>query len=345
MPPRVSYWTGVWAPRFEAHSQEIEALRATTSPRGTVVSAATGQRARRPQGGVYRVDAGSTLLLIALARWLEPRADVTHLFGATDNWHLLRRLGRRPLLFTVTIPGTPQEPSLYGKVTLFAAETEGLAAQLIRHGADPARIEIVPPGVDLERFAPTPLPAPTPFRILFATAPPTPELFAERGIPPLIELARLRSDVEVTLLWRPWGDLARCLAALRVLDPPPNVRIEVREHGAVPLQIGDAHAVACCFDGGRAKAAPQSLIEGLACGRPALVTRDCGLAGLVEECGAGVTSSPRGEDLSTAVDVLRSRLSEMSRAARSLAEERFDRVDFLSRYRALYDRLAGVVSN
>ena len=335
----MSYWTGVWAPRFEAHSQEIEALRETISPRGTVLSAASGQRARRPRAGVYQVGAGSTLLLVALARWLEPRADVTHLFGAMDNWHLLRRLGRRPLLFTVTIPGAPPTPSLYGRVTRFAAETDGLAGLLTRHGVEPARIEVVSPGVDLDRFTPTPLPPQPPFRILFASSPPTPELFTERGIPHLVDLARLRPDVEVTLLWRPWGELARCLRALRALDPPSNVRIEVREQGGMQLLHGGMHAIACCFDGGRAKAAPQSLIEGLACGRPALVTRDCGLSELVEEHSAGVTSAPRGDALATAVDAIRSRLPAMSRAARALAEERFDRVDFLARYRALYDRL------
>jgi glycosyltransferase involved in cell wall biosynthesis len=340
----VSYWTGVWAPRLEAHSQEIEALRAAIAPRATVVSAASGQRRRRPRAGVYQVGADDTLLLMALARWLEVRADVTHLFGATDNWHLLRRLGRRPLLFTVTIAGGPAHPPLYSRVTRFAAETEGLARALAGHGADPSKIEVIPPGVDLDRFTPTPMPEPSPFRILFASSPPTPELFAERGVPLLVELARLRPDLEVTLLWRPWGDLARCLTTLRALDPPRNVLVEVREHAAVPALHGGAHAIACCFDGGRPKAVPQSLLEGLACGRPALVTRDCGLSPLIEERGAGVVSAPRVEELAAAVDRLRARLASMSLAARSLAEERFGRLDFLARYRALYERIAGATS-
>jgi glycosyltransferase involved in cell wall biosynthesis len=340
MPPRVSYWTGTWEPRFEAHSQEIELLRSQLG-RGFVVSAASGQRAGwSPRQRVARLAARNVLALRALARWIEPRADVSHLFGAMDGWHLLRSVGRRPVLFTVTIAGRPAAATLYSKVTRFAAETDRLAALLLEHGADPERVEVVPPGVDLRRFAYSPPPSAPPVRVLFASSPPTPELFEERGVALLVELARARPDVAVTLLWRPWGDRDRCRRALSALDPPPNLHVIEGCRDDLPRLYRDAHLVACLFAGERAKSAPNSLVEGLACGRPALVTGACGLAAAVAHHRAGLVVEPRVDDLAAAIDVVRSRLPELSRAARRLAEDRFDAARFVARYESLYEELA-----
>jgi glycosyltransferase involved in cell wall biosynthesis len=306
-----------------------------------VVSVTSAQRTRPwPRRRVFRVDARNRVALLLLARWLEPGADVTHVFGAMDNWHLLRRLGRRPLLFTVTIPGVPPAPELYRKVGRFAAETDDLAARLAACGADPERVTVVSPGVDLGRFAPAPLPPATPFRLLFASSPPRPEDLSERGVPLLIELARLRPDVEITLLWRPWGALARSLEAVAALSPPANVRVEVGWCRDLPARYSAAHAVACCFAEGRVKSAPNSVIEGLACGRPALMTSGCGLAAPISERGAGIVAAPRAADLAAAVDLLASRLPAMGVAARRLAEETFGQGRFLAAYAALYEELA-----
>ena len=73
-----------------------------------------------------------TLRLLAAA--VEPRGAVTHVFGALDEWHLLRAVGRRPIVFTVALPGVAVDRTLARKVAMFAAETEPLAEALIKGG-------------------------------------------------------------------------------------------------------------------------------------------------------------------------------------------------------------------
>lgn len=346
MPAPVSYWTGVWEPAFEAHSQEVEALRRALAPGAAVVSAASRQRTRLvPRRGVWRLNSRRALLLRGLGAWLEPRAAVSHLFGGMGNWHFLRALGRRPLLFTVTLAGRPADLALYRKVSLFAAETEDLAERLAGAGVAPERIRVIAPGVDLERFAPAPAdPQPRPFRLLFASAPALPDELAERGVPLLVELARRAPGVEVVLLWRPWGDIAAARRALAALEPPANLRLEFGARDDMPAVYRSCDAVVHCPRPDFGKSAPNAVIEGLACGRPALVTSACGLAAPIAAAGAGVVAEASAAGLAAGIERLRCGYASFAAAARALAVLRFDRAAFVAAYARIYRELttAGV---
>ena len=346
LPPFVTYWTGIWRPGREALSNEVQALRSHDGALAPVVSFSAGQRSAVSFGDrVVRLSPARWLTLRALAAVLERRGAVTHVFGALDDWHLLRAVGRRPVLFTVALPGRSIHHDLSRKVSLFAAETESLADALIRSGIPSNRVSVVYPGVDLRQFAPGPGPAPTPFRILFASSPADPGEFSQRGIPFLVSLAQRRRDIDIVLLWRRWGNDAATRDALARLSLPDNVRIEVRAGRPMSAIYRSAHATICCYEEGFGKSCPNSLIESMACGRPVLVSDTCGVAGLVGQAQAGVVF-PRSIDAAErAIDRLRADYERYAVNARALAVQRFDIETFRLSYRNLYARLSGAAED
>lgn len=339
MSPRVTYWTGIWDPCREAISKEVQMLRSALQPGAPVVSFSAGQRsAAWPRDGVVRLSGRRWLLLRAIATALEPRGELTHAFGTMNDWHLLRSLGRRPLVFTVVAHGAPSDRSLYDKVSMFVAETEPLAAALRRAGVPGERIRIIPPGLHLDHFTPAPPPVSPPFRILFASSPASPLEFEARGIPLLVELARACPDVEIVLLWRQWGNPTAARQALASLRPPSNVRVEAEAADMVALYQG-SHATVCCYADGFGKSCPNSVIEGLACGRPAIVTEGSGLAHLIRQRSAGVVASRTVSGMAAAVEQLRSAYATSAIASRRLAEDVFAHEGFQRAYRTLYDEV------
>jgi glycosyltransferase involved in cell wall biosynthesis len=326
VPPRVTYWTGVWDPAREALSKEVEALRAATDPTAPVVSFSPGQRSALLRSrGVVRLSSRRWVTLRALASVLERRGDVTHVFGGVDEWHLLRALGRRPVVFTVAIPGAAGSPELWHKVS--------------EAGADPERVRVIEPGIDLDLFHPAPAPA-GPFRLLFASSPRDPDELDRRGVPLLVELARLNPGIEVVLLWRNWGDVAEGHRALGRLSLPANVIVEGRAGRSMTEIYQSVHAVACCYAEGFGKSAPNSVLEGLACGRPALVTRGCGVVDSIASFEAGAVATRTAQSLADGVELLQRHYARYSARARSLAEERFGLARFRAGYQMLYTQLA-----
>jgi glycosyltransferase involved in cell wall biosynthesis len=342
MPPSVTYWTGVWQPGREALSNEVQALRDLNPRPSPVVSFSDGQRTTVSLAHrVVRLSSARWLTLRLLAAAVEPRGDVTHVFGAVDEWHLLRAVGRRPVLFTVALPGASLDRRLSGKVSMFAAETESLAATLVDAGISPAFVSVVYPGVDLGEFVPRPVPSGGRFRILFASSPADPREFARRGIPFLVDLARRRPDVEIALLWRSWGSRHAAQHALSALSLPDNVTIESRAGRPMADVYASAHATICCYEAGFGKSCPNSLVESLACGRPVLVTDTCGLATAVQKGAAGVVFDRSLDAADEAIDELQNQYKLYSTRARRLAVERFDLRTFRSRYAGFYQQLSG----
>jgi glycosyltransferase involved in cell wall biosynthesis len=341
VPAAVTYWTGIWDPRREALSKEVHALRTALSPGSPVVSFSKGQRtALSPRDGVVRLSSNRWLLLRALAAAIEPLGRVTHVVGELGPWHLLRAVGRRPILCTVAIESPALDARMYDKVSLFIAETDTLAAALTRAGIAPERVRVVYPGVDLRRFQPSPLPPARPFRMLFASTPADPAEIPTRGIPLLVEAARRCPDVHVTLLWRQWGDLQAGMRALASLHLPPNVEVAHRDVHDMSSVYQAAHATVCLYARGFGKSCPQSVIESLACGRPALVADGSGLATVIDQSGAGVVVEASVEGVMRGMRQLGDSISRYGEAARAAALTHFNVDVFCARYRDLYDELS-----
>jgi len=337
VPPKVTYWTGTWDPQREAISKEIELLRGLGGGRAPVVSYSSGQRFHLDaRSRVVRLSAGQWPLLYGLAPFAERRSDINHVFGALDAWHLLRAVRRRPTILTVALPGQPTIPAAHAHVRLFVAESEAVADTLRDAGVPPDRVRLIYPGVDLHQYRPGP-PALQPFRILFASTPADPAEFEARGIPLLVELARACPEMEIVLLWRSWGDRDLARQALDRLRPPANLRVEQRSGREMAEVFRSAHAVASFYADGFGKSCPNSVIEALACGVPALVSNTCGIGGLIERRGAGLAVPRDVREIAVAARALRARAQTYGHAARTLAEEHFGVGPFLEGYLRLYD--------
>ncbi|MEO5588387.1 MAG: glycosyltransferase [Gemmatimonadaceae bacterium] len=274
-----------------------------------------------------------------LASVLEPVGDLTHVFGSLDSWHLLRAVGRRPAVMAFVLPGVFAERSLHRSVSAWVVESEPLRDQLLAAGVPPHGIRLIYPGVDLGRFRPAAPPADS-FRVVFASTPADPAEFEARGIPLLVETARRCPDVEFVLPWRQWGDADAATCALALLQPPPNFRVDPQDVVDMSEVYRSSHATICLFSPGFGKPCPNSVIEGLASGRPVVLSHACGISSLVGRHGAGLSVSSDSRAVAAAINRLRDDYDRFSERARLLAEMRFDLRLFLKTYRDLYAEVA-----
>src|SRR5688572_33140010 len=83
----------------------------------------------------------------------------------------------------------------------------------------------------------------------------------------------------------------------------------------------DSDAVACLYEPGFGKSCPNSIIEALACGVPALVSATCGIGGLISRDGAGVATTRNPADVAEAARTLRREHTRFASAARRAAEQ------------------------
>ena len=340
LPPRVTYWTGIWEPAREAISSQVEVLRRMDGGCAPVVSFSPGQRsALRARQRVVQLSGGRNVARRLLAASLEHLGDVSHVFGRLNCWEWLTALGRRPLLLTLVLPGVTPEAALYSKVSMFAAESELLMRDLRAAGIPDSQIRLVYPGVNLERFRPSTPPSGR-FRVVFASTPADPQELDDRGILVLVSAARTCPDVDFVLKWRPWGNHALARTVLDALSPPANLIIETGDVADMSHAYRMAHATICMFAESYGKSCPNSVIEGLASGRPAIVSKHCGIAGLVSRAGAGLDVDREGRAVEAAVRSLQSNYAGYSSRARALAEASFGLNRFMGDYRNLYNQLS-----
>jgi glycosyltransferase involved in cell wall biosynthesis len=281
-------------------------------------------------------------MLRSTALVVERAGRLSHVFGGIGAvGPFLYLLGRRPILFTAMIPGRPLPLALYDRVAHFVAQSCGLAAALVGAGVAPDRVDVIYPGVNLTHYTPQPPPdAAGRFRLLFASTPSDAGDIDYRGIGLLIELARLRPDIDIIVPWRLWGQVPDAFRIIESRSPSANFRVEVGDISDMAAIYRTVHATVCCFETGVGKSAPNFVVEGLASGRPALLADTCGIADVVAEWGAGCVTPRTLAALSAGVDDLRHRYDDACRQARLLAEREFNQTVALERYRRLYQRLS-----
>jgi glycosyltransferase involved in cell wall biosynthesis len=336
-PARVTYWTGTWDPRKEAISKEIGHLRVADRSRALVVAFSARQPLRfRRRERVLTFGHRHWPVLRALAPLLERAGDVTHVFGGAESWHLIRSIGRRPIVLTAVVHAKPGDRLPHARFARVVVEADALIEEWATRGVPRTALTVVYPGIDLDRYAFAPRQRTERLRLLFASSPSEPSEIDARGIPLLIELARVRHDIEIVVPWRLWGDVDGAAAVLDGLRPPPNFHV-CREHDVdMRRYFAQADATIVCFRAGVGKVLPNFVLEGLAVGRPCLATRESGLASLLETSGAGVVCERSVASLAAAVDILRASLDERAVRARELAERLFDLRAFRAAYESIY---------
>jgi glycosyltransferase involved in cell wall biosynthesis len=333
----VTYWTGTWDPQKEAISKEIDHLRVGDRRRALVVAFSAHHPLRfRPRERVITFGHRHWPVLRSLAPLFERVGDVTHIFGGAESWHLMRSIGRRPVVFTAVVHARPGERLPHSQFARVVVEADALIDEWVARGVPRAKITVVHPGIDLEHYPFMLRRREERLRLLFASSPSEPSEIEARGIPLLIELARARPDIEIVVPWRRWGDVDGVWAVIDNLRPPTNFHVRHERDADMRRYFAEADATVVCFRAGAGKALPNFVLEGLATGRPCLATRESGLAPLLETSGAGVVCERSVAGLIAAVDALRASLDERAVRARELAETHFDLRAFVAAYERLY---------
>jgi len=184
---------------------------------------------------------------------------------------------------------------LFERADLVLALDPTMAARLRRLGADPARLDIHPLGVDLDRFRAGPPPPAPPLRLLSVG-----RHVEKKGFEYAIRaVAALRAD-GLDVVYRVGGDGPRRRAARHLaveLGVDDRVEFPGRvDHRDVPALLAATHALVApsveAADGDQ-EGTPTVIIEAMACGRPVVATRHAGIPFLLADGEAGLLAPER----------------------------------------------------
>jgi glycosyltransferase involved in cell wall biosynthesis len=209
-----------------------------------------------------------------------------------------------------------------------AASSHAIAASLGLRGA-----AILHPGVDLERFAASPLPAGPPSAVVLGA------LVPWKRADLALDVAARVPELRLTLAGAPLpGDDPSYVAALRRQAGAAGLDGRVAFVGALVdprPALRDAHVLLHCAD---AEPYGLALVEALASGRPVVAPAAAGPLEIVGD-GAGRLYPPGDADAAAAA--LRTALADPAApaAARARAEARFDVEASVARFRAALDAL------
>lgn len=333
--PRVAYWTSSFEFDTEAVAGEVALLR-RAFPKSVAwgISARDGLRCSWARG--FAVSSRFEMPFRMLTNVAQRAFQVNHLFGGLGDWSHLRAVGKTPAVMTVAVQSDSCDKGLLDKIARFVVEWPSASEHLRGLGVDDGRIELIYPPVDLARFAPTPRQA-DPFTVLFLSSPDRADWMAARGVDLLLDTAALRPHMRFLFVWRPWGNSEVALRQAIKDRGLTNVEICVGKFANVARYYAEAHVTAAPFcDLSKCKPAPNSIVESLACGRPAVVTRKVGLAPLIDEHQAGCIVEEDAQHLAEQLDRLESQWDSYSTNARVLAESQFSAPRFVEAYRDVY---------
>jgi glycosyltransferase involved in cell wall biosynthesis len=342
MSPRVAYWTSAFEPDIEAVAFEVDLLR-----RQFRASVSWGLSPRywallSWRRGYYCLNPRLHLVFRLITRLLEPVFHLNHIFGSPGDWFYLVGNRRRPTILTAAVMTPPVARPLLERIDRFVVEYPGGREELERMGIERARIRLIFPPVNLQRFTPAPAPE-GPFTVLFASSPDAAAWLEARGIPQLLDAAALRPQMRFRLLWRRWGDSLPRVQHWLAQRGLTNVEVVVGRCADMATQYQAAHVTVAPFTQlDRCKPMPNSLVESLACGRPVVTTPEVGLADMVREEQAGRVCVADGAALADSFDELQADWSSFAQRARQLAERWFASENFVPSYHRLYQELVRV---
>lgn len=228
------------------------------------------------------------------------------------------------------------ERLLYRGATRLVVVTEGYRAHVLRMGAHPSRLRVIPNSCDLDAFRPDAEPLPAPWDEGRGGARPFTAVFAgtvglAQGSEVLLDAAEVlsrRSDIRLEI----WGGGARYQALERGVRKRELTNVclgPAVPHGDMPrvLARGDALVVTLHPHPVFARVIPSKVSECLAMGRPVVAAALGEVPRLLDEGGAGLAVPPMdGAALAAALERLAgdSSLSAILGAgARALALARF----------------------
>lgn len=284
-----------------------------------------------------------------LARVQPQFSDMVHAHGLRAAWvsALARRRRRFPLIFTAH---NMVERSLSSRLALafisrhsakIVAVSQSVADSLTACGVSPAKLQVIPNGVDIAHFMP-PAGSRAEARALLSL-PDTAFVVAsaarfspEKGLDVLLQAAKQRKNVTFVLA----GDGPQFEALSR--DLPPNVRLLGRLDDVRPLLFAaDVFAVPS-----RREGQGIAVLEAMAAGVPVAASNVGGLAEMLTD-GETALLVPPGDPDALAVALSRlqsdSRLRQkLAQSASALVESRYSLPPMLDALTALYQGVNGM---
>lgn len=215
------------------------------------------------------------------------------------------------------------------RADLIVATCSDEVRELTGMGIDPAKVSVVPCGVDLDLFRPATEiePAETTFRLLCLG-----RLVERKGVETVLRALTLLPGAELVIAGGPPPDrLSTDPEAVRLSGIATELGVADRvrltgglDHTAVPNQVGAAHVVVCTpwYE-------PFGIVplEAAGCGRPVVGSAVGGLLDTIDDGVTGLLVPPREPDaLAAALLALRDdpeRCRRLGRAARHRAELRY----------------------
>lgn len=291
------------------------------------------------------------------------RATVMHGHWVVPGGLIARAAaGRRPLIVSLhgsdvfvaerSMPARRAAQHVFRRAAWVTACSDDLAARARRLGADPARTEVIPYGVDTERFGPHPTAREAVRRELGIGRAPlvfsAGRLVRKKGFEYLIEAIGLLSArfPDVRLVIAGDGDLREELAARASRLSNTRVRLigdQPQDHIARLLAAADVVAVPSVRDeAGNVDGLPNFALEALASSTPVIVTNVGGLPQAVTDGANGrVVPEKDADALAGAIaDLLTA--PEQGRAlgdrARARVIQDFGWAHVAERFEAAYDR-------
>lgn len=243
---------------------------------------------------------------------------------------------RQPLIYTVTAGLHGQRPPRGGALERLAAVVVSNERDLnvLRAWGAPV-LRLIRPGIELERFERRPIPPRKTFVLLAGSAPWIRAQFRQKGVDALLHAARRQPRLRLVFLWR--GLLLDELRArIRRYGVERQVAV-LAERADVNAQLGLAHAAVVLAETAKiVKAYPRSLLEALAAGRPAMISRSIPMADYVAERGCGVVLPDVSADaVLAAVERMEAEHARLCENAAVCAAD-FSMKTFLQAYEALY---------
>ena len=293
--------------------------------------------------------ASSTPLTVAIPALLaKALRGIPFIFEIRDPWpELPRAMGLLPAPIAPFMEGIANLACRHAVAVV--ALSEGMAETARARGADPARVQVIGNGCDLDLFGPhiapwrPPEAAPWEVLALYAGA-----HGRANGLGIVVEAARLlaaqgESRLRILLV----GEGAEKTALMRAAAGLPNLTFlpPMPKRDVAGLFAGSQialHILADC-PAFAAWTAPNKLMDGLAAGRPVISNLPGDAARLLTEGGAGIAVTP-GDAAGLAAALIGlvedpARRAAMGAAARSLAVRQHDRRLLAARFAALVEAI------
>ena len=284
-------------------------------------------------------------LLRLLIPYIERYADINHVYGEPTCWTFYKSLYRKPLVLTIASEKGCVNMDFLDRCRKVVVQTDTFRQKLLALGVEKEKVQVVFPAVDLQTFQPprqTSKAMKTP-RVLFATAPRSAEELAGRGVRLLLQAAQESPDIQYHLLFRPWNSGYTSLETTTqwlATEQLCNVTLTNTAIHDMARVYNDHHFTVIPYThpaGG--KECPTSLIEGLACGVPALISSVAPFAYFVEQHRCGVVFEPTPRGLVSAVELGMRSYTDLSANAVRVAQGFFSEALFFQKMARIYQEL------